>query len=273
MSSDKLLVFKQLYDLAYEYLESISVPMAGVIPTVYDANRIVLAYLRQVNNSYSGDAWTIIAGPIENAFNDLIKERYPNLVGSDITFIDPISNKSIGIDHFAATLGSLIYYVAVVDSFLDPYVDAFAGWAGDLMQVGGTLGTSIELGGQNYFTDLDVLRKCIGSLDGDLDSVDIYYKDDDNNIKIKHSAGFDYIDLVQDVDAFNLAKNYDFSNLPIYSILDDYYNISKCAETRYSNFERNLLDEFGTSSLYETASLFTQLQKLPTKAMNLYFKD
>lgn len=273
LSSDKLLVFKQLYDLAYEYLESISVPMAGVIPTVYDANRIVLAYLRQVNNSYSSDAWTIIAGPIENAFNDLIKERYPNLVGTDITLTDPISNKNIEIDHFAATLGSLIYYVAVVDSFLDPYVDAFAGWAGDLMQVGGTLGTSMEIGGQNYFTNLDVLRKCIGTLDGELDSVDIYYKDDDNNTKIKHSAGFDYIDLVQDIDAFNIAKDYDFSNLPIYSILDDYYNISKCAETRYSNFERNLLDEFGTSSLYETASLFTQLQKLPTKAMNLYFKD
>lgn len=202
LSTDSLTIFKNLYDLALEYLESLSSPTTGVYPSVLGANKIVLAYLRQHN--YGGTAWTTIAGPVEESFNDLVAERYPDLDSSQIFLIDPVSQKQVEISHFAATLGSLITYVAVIDTYLDPLVDAFAGWAGDLMQVGGTIGNSIELGGVNYFLEPSVLYKCIGSLDGELDNYTFYKENEKTGeIESKHSADFSYVDLVQDIDAYN----------------------------------------------------------------------
>lgn len=125
LSTDSLTVFKNLYDLALEYLESLSSPTTGVYPSVLGANKIVSAYLRQQN--YGGTAWTTIAGPVEESFNDLVAERYPDLDSSQIFLIDPVSQKQVAISHFAATLGSLITYVVVIDTYLDPLVDAFAG--------------------------------------------------------------------------------------------------------------------------------------------------
>lgn len=272
LSSQKLSVFKQLYDLAYGYLESIKVPQAGIVPNVYDANKIVLAYLRQGTN-YDGRDWATIAGPIDSGFNTLVKEKYPKLVNRNITLIDPVSNKNIEITHFAATLGALVNYIIAIETFMGPYIDAFAGWAGDLLQVGGVLDASYNLGSLNHLTDQNALYKCIGTLDRELDKYNIYEKNKKGKIIIKHSAGFDYMDLVQDVDTFNMAKMYSFYTFPLYSVLDKYYNKDKIPKVRYSKFEENLLKEFGTASLYETALQFTQLQKLPAKALNLVFES
>ena len=271
LSSDNLEVFKKLYDLAYEYLESLSGPTTGVYPTVLGANKIVLAYLRQKN--YGDVAWTAIAGPVEKGFNTLVAERYPEIDISQIFLIDPISQKQIEISHFAATLGSLLTYVAVIDTYLDPLVDAFAGWAGDLMQVGGTIGESISLGGPNYFMQPAVLYKTIGSMDGELDDYKFYSQDETTgNINFETSAGFSYIDLVQDIDAYNLAKLYALNQLPIYIALDKYYNIDCHAVKRYSAFETNLLEEFDETSLLNVAKKFTCLEGLTVSAMNMFFK-
>lgn len=272
LSTDSLTIFKNLYDLALEYLESLSSPTTGVYPSVLGANKIVLAYLRQHN--YGGTAWTTIAGPVEESFNDLVAERYPDLDSSQIFLIDPVSQKQVEISHFAATLGSLITYVAVIDTYLDPLVDAFAGWAGDLMQVGGTIGNSIELGGVNYFLEPSVLYKCIGSLDGELDNYTFYKENEKTGeIESKHSADFSYVDLVQDIDAYNIAKLYALNQFPLHSALDKYYNIDCNAEKRYSLFEDNLLSEFEETSLYNVAKKFTCLEGLTVKAMNLFFES
>lgn len=271
LSSDNLKIFKNLYDLAYEYLESLSGATTGVYPTVLGANKIVLAYLRQ--NNYGGIAWTTIAGPIEEAFNALVTERYPEIDLSQIFLIDPISQKQIEISHFAATLGALVTYVAVIDTYLDPLVDSFAGWAGDLMQVGGTIGESIAIGGTNYFLQPSVLYKTIGSMDGELDEYKFYYKNQTTGkIEYTTSAGFSYVDLVQDVDAYNIAKLYALNQVPIYVALDKYYNVDARALKRYSTFEERLLSEFEETSLFNVAKKFTCLEGLTVKAMNLFFE-
>lgn len=272
LSSDSLGVFKKLYDLAYEYLESLSGPTTGVYPTVLGANKIVLAYLRQHN--YGGTAWTTIAGPVEEPFNTLVAERYPEIDISEIVLIDPVSHKEVEISHFAATLGSLLTYAAVIDTYLDPLVDSFAGWAGDLMQVGGTIGESISVGGTNYFVQPSVLYKTIGSMDGELDDYKFYYQNEDTgNIEYKSSAGFSYIDLVQDIDAYNIARIYSLNQLPLYTALDKYYNLDGYAVKRYSTFESKLLSEFDEVSLYNVAKIFTCLEGLTVNAMNLFFES
>lgn len=272
LSSDSLTIFKNLYDLALEYLESLSSPTSGVYPSVLGANKIVLAYLRQHN--YGGTAWTTIAGPVEEPFNDLVTERYPDLDSSQIFLIDPVSQKQVEISHFAATLGSLITYVAVIDTYLDPLVDAFAGWAGDLLQVGGTIGESVSVGGTNYFLQPSILYKTIGSMDGELDDYKFYYQNKNTgNIEYTTNAGFSYIDLVQDIDAYNIATLYSLNQFPIYSALDKYYNIDCHAVKRYSVFENKLLAEFDETSLYKVAKKFTCLEGLTVKAMNLFFES
>lgn len=272
LSSDSLTIFKNLYDLALEYLESLSSPTSGVYPSVLGANKIVLAYLRQHN--YGGTAWTTIAGPVEEPFNDLVTERYPDLDSSQIFLIDPVSQKQVEISHFAATLGSLITYVAVIDTYLDPLVDAFAGWAGDLLQVGGTIGESVSVGGTNYFLQPSILYKTIGSMDGELDDYKFYYQNKNTgNIEYTTNAGFSYIDLVQDIDAYNIATLYSLNQFPIYSALDKYYNIDCHAVKRYSIFENKLLAEFDETSLYKVAKKFTCLEGLTVKAMNLFFES
>lgn len=270
LSSSKLEVFKRLYDLAYEYLESLSGPFTGVYPSVHGANKIVLAYLRQKN--YSGTAWTILAGPIEESYNTLVSERYPQIDVNGITITDPISGKDIEVTHFAATLGSLLEYVAVIDTFIDPLADAFAGWAGDLVQVGGTIGTSISCGGSNYFNQPEVLFKCIGAVSGDLDEYDFLYEEDGQK-KVKHNAGFDYIDLIQDIDAFNIAKLYSLSQLPIHVAMEYYYNIDKKYKKRYTIFQEQLMAEFDENSVYDVAKDFTCSDGLVVTVMNQFFKN
>lgn len=272
LSSSSLEVFKNLYNLAYEYLESLSGPSTGVYPTVLGANKIVLAYLRQ--NNYGGVAWSAIAGPVEASFNTLVAERYPNIDITQIFLNDPVSQKQVEISHFAATLGSLITYVAVIDTYLDPYVDAFAGWAGDLLQVGGTIGESTSIGGTNYFTQPSVLYKTIGSLDGELDDCKFYYQSESTGqIEYSTEAGFSYIDLVQDLDAYNIAKVYSLNQIPIYTALDKYYNVDGHAVNRYSLFVNKILSEFDETSLYNVAKNFTCLEGLTVKAMNLFFES
>lgn len=272
LSSDSLEVFKNLYDLAYEYLESLSGPLTGVYPTVLGANKIVLAYLRQKN--YGGIAWATIAGPIEESYNNMVATRYPEIDISQINLIDPVSKKEIEIAHFAATLGSLLTYVAIIDTYLDPLVDSFAGWAGDLLQVGGTIGKSISLGGTNYFLQPTVLYKTIGSMDGELDDCKFYYQDaNTGNIEDTTRAGFSYVDLVQDIDAYNISKVYSLNQLPLHSALDRYYNIDSHAEKRYSLFEDKILSEFDETSLFSLAKKFACLEGLTVKAMNLFFKS
>lgn len=271
LTSEKLLIFKQLYNLAYEYLESFSGPFTGIYPSVLGANKIVLAYLRQ--SIYKGKAWASLAGPIEESFNTLVVERYPDISVDAITIIDPFTGKEVEVSHFAATLGSLIVFLIVINTYIDPLADAFAGWAGDLQQVGGIIGTSMSLLGKNYFENPEVLAKCIGSLTGELDEYEFNSLNDDGVIEIIHNAGFDYEDLIQDIDAFNISKLYSLSKYPIHIALQYYYFTHKKYEKRYSIFEENLLEEYNKDSVFEIAKKFTCLEGAAVTVMNNYFED
>lgn len=274
LSSPDLKVFEKLYNYAYAYLQSLSTPYNGFIPTVLEANKIVLAYLRQRN--YAGSQWGLIAGAIETGFNTYLEQNHSDelqeLEPDSIYIVDPFMNKNIEVSHFAATLGALIFYVAIIDTALDKYVDAFAGWAGDLMQVGGIIGTSMELGGENYFLDSAILYKCFAYVEGELSDYSFLELDKNGEVKSTTNSGFDYDDWIQDVDAYNMAHLYSFNIMPIHVIMDNYYNISHSVDCRYTTFKELLCKEFKKDSLFEVAKMFACLEKLPAKALNFAFE-
>lgn len=274
LSSPNLEVFEKLYHYAYAYMESLSGPTTGVFPTVFGANQIVLSYLRQ--RHYGGNAWTLVAGVIEEGFNAFLAENHSNelelLEPNNIFIVDPFLNMEIEVSHFAATLGALIFYVAVIDTPLDKYVDAFAGWAGDLLQVGGVIGESLELGGENDIKDLDKLYKCFGYVEGELNSFQFLYKNEAGEIKTRTDSGFSYVDLVQDLDAYNISHLYSLNTMPIHHVLDSYYNIKKSVNHRYSIFEQQLVNEFNETTILDVAQKFSCLETLPAKALNLFFQ-
>ena len=59
--------------------------------------------------------------------------------------------------------------------FLERDIDAFAGWAGDLLQMGGGLQNTLNFGGYNYFTPED-LQTIIGAPANGLQNYHLYGK-------------------------------------------------------------------------------------------------
>lgn len=89
--------------------------------------------------------------------------------------------------------------------FLERDIDAFAGWAGDLLQMGGGLQNTLNFGGYNYFTPED-LQTIIGAPANGLQNYHLYGKNGEE-MSIK-DGGFSQVDLLQDVDAYNISKVY-----------------------------------------------------------------
>lgn len=95
-------VFRDLYNLAHDYMASYVAQ--GVLPSVKAINRIVLAYLRKEN--YHTKTWTLLAGAIDEGFNEFVEKSGQIINPNDISIIDPMDNISMEISHFAATLGA-----------------------------------------------------------------------------------------------------------------------------------------------------------------------
>ena len=163
--SQEFTVFKNIYNLAWNYLEGLSSPTSGVYPNIFDANCLTLAYFRsesydadhfdmsskgEIIESAKGLSWRMIAGPREEGLLALVKSTYPDLDPHQVSVIDPITKRQLEITHYAATLGACIVSTTGLKiDFLERDIDAFAGWVGDLLQMGGVLQNTLDFGGYN----------------------------------------------------------------------------------------------------------------------------
>lgn len=139
--------------------------------------------------------------------------------------------------------------------FLERDIDAFAGWAGDLLQMGGGLQNTLNFGGYNYFTPED-LQTIIGAPANGLQNYHLYGKNG-KEMSIK-DGGFSQVDLLQDVDAYNISRLYNLADTRLYAAFEDYYNVSKHYKRRYHIFKQQLLKEFDEDSIYEVALIFAR---------------
>ena len=71
-------------------------------------------------------------------------------------------------------------------------------------------------------------------------------------------GGFRLVDLLQDVDAYNISKVYNLADTKIYAAFEDYYNVSKHYKRRYHIFKQQLLKEFDADSIYAVAFRFAK---------------
>lgn len=129
-----------------------------------------------------------------------MKSTYPDLDPHQVSVIDPITKRQLEITHYAATLGACIVSTTGLKiDFLERDIDAFAGWAGDLLQMGGVLQNTLNFGEYNYFTPED-LQTIIGAPANGLQNYHLYGKNGEE-MSIK-DGGFSQVDLLQDVDAY-----------------------------------------------------------------------
>lgn len=263
-------VFKNVYNLAWKYLESLSSPSTGIYPNIFDANQLTISYFRSDNydadrfdfdskgefiESLKGLAWRTIAGPREEAFIKMVESKYPDLNPKNIFITDPLTGEALEITHYAATLGACITATIGLNiDFLEKNVDAYSGWAGDVLQMGGILQNTLDYGKYNYFNVND-MKFMIGAPDGTLDKYH-FYKEDGTEMSPK-SAGFSQIDLLQDVDAYNISRIYGLGSKKIYLALHDYYNVSAKYKKRYTIFKQLLLEEFNAGSIYDVVMPFS----------------
>ena len=262
-------VFKRIYDLAYEYLENLSTPTTGVYPSVLNANILALQYLRTAaytnntvpgeNIDVSGIAWDIIAGARDDGFNELVEQTYEDIIPENIVITDPLTGTDISFPHYAATLNACISGTFGFNfEFLEKNVDAFAGWAGDLMQMAGILQLTVDKG-YDYFNTQD-LKTMIGAAPLSLQDYHLFTKNDSGEIVEMDTkdAGFSREDLYQDVDAYNISRLYDLSSIKLYTALNDYYNVSKHYMKRFSIFKEKLLEQYEVNNLYDVAKKFAK---------------
>ena len=189
-----------------------------------------------------------------------MKSTYPDLDPHQVSVIDPITKRQLEITHYAATLGACIVSTTGLKiDFLERDIDAFAGWAGDLLQMGGGLQNTLNFGGYNYFTP-ENLQTIIGAPANGLQNYHLYGKNGEE-MSIK-DGGFSQVDLLQDVDAYNISKVYNLAETKLYAAFEDYYNVSKHYKRRYHIFKQQLLKEFDADSIYAVAFRFAK-QEIP----------
>lgn len=258
---------KKLYECATDYLKN----TVNENNLIFESNKLVLRYLRQ-HGPYGNDAWNFIAEEIDTNFNEHIvkvqNKESIDLSSNTIYLHDGFSRENLEISHFAATLGAYLHDI-VWDTPINKQVDAFAGWAGDLVQIGSVLSETVKLGGNDYLS-LDNLYRFIGFLDTELVNFQ-FLKENSDNIESTTNSGFEYADLIQDVDAFNIFKAYSFHTVPLYEILENYYVRYKSYKNRFTLFEFNLKNEFNRNSIEEIAQLFTKPEDLTLIALNGVF--
>ncbi|MCA0174578.1 glycoside hydrolase domain-containing protein [Bacillus sp. RAR_GA_16] len=186
--------------------------------SISEANLVTLQYLRE--KIYNGALWDPLAGPIQQEFIDLVNEK----VNAPVEEIyDPLSLEAVGVEHFAATLNSVI---ALNGSQLSD----FGGWAGDLITA---MGDALELVDDNKFYSIyEAATSRIGSYKG----------------------SFSFTDLLGDVDGLNigheLIKSGNSLRLP--DVIKDYY--ANSYQNRYSLFFKNRFD-FDIETLYNQVDM------------------
>ena len=71
--------------------------------------------------------------------------------------------------------------------------------------------------------------------DTDCSRINLYGKDG-KEMSIK-DGGFSQVDLLQDVDAYNISRLYNLAETKLYAAFEDYYNVSKHYKRRYHIFK------------------------------------
>ncbi|MBE5912885.1 MAG: DUF1906 domain-containing protein [Pseudobutyrivibrio ruminis] len=226
-------LYDNLWNYAEKYLQS-----AGKETSIKDINVFILQYLR---GHYEGTGWDILGGTKDknfemavNAKNLGIADTSKEILVSSFDFFDSNTAQNIEIEHLAATLNACIYNTLILAK-ADNKIDAYAGWAGDLHQMAAAVESNKDSDVDATFS-LEALKRKIAAND------DKY--------------GFSKMDLLQDVDAFNMAKLYDWKNNKIHDIFNDYYNLSDNSYNRYSLFKREMLSAFGKKTIKDIALPF-----------------
>lgn len=267
-------IYEDVFKLAWDYLDSLSSPTTGIYANVLESNQLTLAYFRSTTydadhfdldskgtiiNSIKGLSWRMIAGARDEALVQNVENKYPTIDPMNTSIRDPLTGKYLEITHYAATLGACITATFGINiDFFERNIDSFAGWAGDMLQLGGILQNTVDFGGYDYFT-LDDIKFMIGAPDGILDAYHLYGSNG-KEMTVK-SAGFSQIDFLQDIDAYNISRIYNLSSKKIHHAFNDYYNVSEKYKKRYSIFKQELLSEFDTDSLYDIVLPFTKKEK------------
>lgn len=178
---------------------------------------------------YSGTQWDILASPISikdrEIFDDL-KNTLEQGEGLYSYFLDPKSGTKIGLDHMIVTLQSHLFVTQNIHS----RITDFTGWAGDLITAWGQLlpfkpNISIEEG----------VYALVGGTDKSM---------------------FPFVDLLQDVDAYNIAY--------LAKISDDSTAINSLKDYYVSGRFEDRLNKFITGRFGSTESIYSQTLELLT---------
>ena len=78
------------------------------------------------------------------------------------------------------------------------------------------------------------MQTIIGAPANGLQNYHLYGKDG-KEMLIK-DGGFSQVDLLQDVDAYNISRLYNLADTKLYAAFEDYYNVSKHYKRRYHIF-------------------------------------
>ena len=104
------------------------------------------------------------------------------------------------------------------------------------------------------------MQTIIGAPANGLQNYHLYGKNG-KEMSIK-DGGFSQVDLLQDVDAYNISRLYNLADTRLYAAFEDYYNVSKHYKRRYHIFKQQLLKEFDADSIYAVAFRFAK-QEIP----------
>lgn len=175
------------------------------------SNLLVAQYLRKKSSSYTGSIWDITGGALDESYKvkaDKVDQSH------EYNFKDPLTGEKYDFYHLMATF-SAVLYLSNISGFdlnwevVDPLVDIFAGWGGDLT---------------TFSKDLDNLDSN-GKIHGDLQTYA-------NNLicQAEGTSRFPLVDYIADIDA--VVMGYLISNDDIAELFKDYFmydkeNISK----------------------------------------------
>lgn len=218
---------KKLYDLAYNRKKDIK-----------EANRYVLNFLR---GEYVGFGWDQIAGVIdddEQTYIDEVKSLYPDIVPANMN-ID-CGDILINVQHLAVVIASyIVNLVGGIDN-----VHAYAGWAGDLCQLGAVLQKKYDNSlNHQVYTDVQI-AKLVGAVDDDAISL---------GFNSAAETKFSLEDLYQDLDGAIIGTSID--TMSIAEIFKKYYlekMYKKRANLFYEALDKSNIDATSSTDIIAT---------------------
>jgi len=190
---------KGLYNSAYEFYDYVSYDT----DRIKFANNAVMKYIIYQRFYESGGkmneiAWQAVAGNIDYQFVYYAEALAEYRSLQIAVFHDPSSDAEIDFVHMIATLNAN-YSDRLGWGAIDYSLNAYAGWAGDLITLAGDIQNRIDDG-----KNIDISEEVKELLSG----------------KAKDSS-FSNSDLLADIDAVLIARS--LGNTPIYQAIESYY--------------------------------------------------